>query len=153
MVAELPSFTVVTREVPVSVNKLYSGKSHRFLSPEGKKFKDTVAELVAYEIIILHGGSIDHHVYMAGRSYHLELDLYLRQVKNPAWAPGEKTRSGKPSSPYKQVDTSNYVKIIEDAVATGTGIDDSACSRLVVNRHEDPLDPRIIIKYTIAPRE
>jgi Holliday junction resolvase RusA-like endonuclease len=139
-------FEVTTELAPVSVNKLYfSHGQHRVLSAAGKTFKDMLAMAVADAVIRWCGRSIDTLVSMEGGRAELTILVYMAALRPKKRV---KTKTGA-ASPYKKVDVTNYVKLIEDAVAQGTGIDDSANLDIHVHKAEDPENPRVCISYAI----
>lgn len=137
---------------PPSVNTSYTtfhGK--RTLTAAGRKFKTEVlagltAELLTCEpwdryrtAYFIHGGEVS-------------LTLrYFTVIYNASWVSGKltKTPKGATRDPYKQVDTLNRVKLVEDAIATATGIDDRACCRHVLEKHHHELEPYVSIEYAL----
>lgn len=51
------------------------------------------------------------------------------------------------------MDATNYVKLIEDAVVRGTGIDDSAHIETLVRKVHNNTDPHIKISYRVWGRD
>lgn len=157
-------FWVVMRDPrPISINKAYSGMGNRFLTKEGRHFEDklkaaTAAALGTQPIMWKH---VVDSVYKHGGSIDLTIWLYLDDLRNEAWSvggsmtvpkkpkPGKKAAKPQPRSPYKKKDGSNYIKLIEDAIVQGTGIDDSAHLDVAVKKREDRLDPRIVLVYKV----
>lgn len=157
-------FWVVMRDPrPISINKAYSGMGNRFLTKEGRHFEDklkaaTAAALDTQPIMWKH---VVDNVYKHGGSIDLTIWLYLDDLRNEAWSvggsmtvpkkpkPGKKAAKPQPRSPYKKKDGSNYIKLIEDAIVQGTGIDDSAHLDVAVKKREDRLDPRIVLVYKV----
>lgn len=137
---------------PVSINKLYvTGRGgRRFLSSEGKHFKDRLQEEVSKAVALLDWKSAVDGIYKNGAGVSLVVILALDHLRNPAWkVGGGTTASGALRSPYNKNDVSNYIKLIEDAVAKGTGIDDSAHVEVTMKKVEDKENPRIIIRYGV----
>jgi Holliday junction resolvase RusA-like endonuclease len=148
---------------PVSINKAYSGVGNRFLTAEGRNFEDklkaaTAAALGTQPIAWKH---VVDAVYKQGGHIDLTIWLYMEDLLNRAWQVGgsmtvpKKPKAGKkaakpqPRSPYQKKDGSNYIKLIEDAVVKGTGIDDSAHLDVAIKKREDRLDPRIVLVYKV----
>jgi Holliday junction resolvase RusA-like endonuclease len=138
---------------PISVNKLYaSNGSRRFLTKKGKHYKDCLTREVAQATLPLPWKVIVDAVYKQGAWVRLEIELYLSRVHNGSWRVGGNMIKGKnprPRSPYQRVDATNYVKLIEDAVAAGTGIDDSAHLEVEVRKLEDKKKPRVVVTYQV----
>lgn len=123
--------SALCRFPPVSTNKLYSGAGKRYLSKKGQAYKDEVISLLSGEISLSgwpdYGWKDFHEAFHAhGGSAHLEITLFMADFYNPKWKQGElvELKNGY-RSPYKVKDTTNYVKLLEDAVSRATGIDDS----------------------------
>jgi len=140
---------VMENPPPVSVNELYSvfrGKKN--LTTKGKAYRDGLAQVVARS-------SFDWKrahtmVYQEGGGATLLVTLYFEQLRNKSWKPGAKTETGLPSEPRKVQDASNYIKIIEDGVAKGGGINDCNNINILVMKAEDPLRPRTELIYLIT---
>lgn len=141
---------------PVSVNKLYvqDGRK-RFLTKEGEVFKAALKRHVAVALMSsasMKWSYVVNAVYLQGAWVELDITLHLDRVLNGGWkVGGVKSRSKKRDlmSPYKKVDATNYAKIIEDAVAEGTGIDDSAHLCVCIRKKADPDDPRVSLTYRV----
>jgi len=140
---------------PISVNAAYTrARGMVFLSKEGKVFEDALRAEVSQTL--MHSqvpwGQVVDLVYKQGGSLALEIWLYTDML-NGAWKVGGGTTSGgktgkpQPRSPYKKMDASNYIKLIEDAVVKGSGVDDSANLDVTICKRHDPVDPRIVIRY------
>jgi hypothetical protein len=144
---------VELREKPISINAAYStSRGRRFLTSEGKAFTARLSSVIAKATLTANASWKDvvDTVYKNGGGIHLMIDLYLDDLHNPHWVVGgNKTASGAPRPPYKVFDGSNYIKLIEDAVVKGTGIDDSCHLFTGIEKHHDPDDPRIGIVYTV----
>lgn len=148
-------FEVVIRDPrPVSVNKLYgpNGLGGVRLKTDGKKFKSALKAAVAQEITT-HGTAwpvVMDAIYNEGCHVRLKIRLFFEKMHNGSWKPGgSKTKSGNRRSPYQKKDASNYVKIIEDALVEGTGIDDSVHLSVHVAKAEDKDDPRVEVTYEV----
>jgi hypothetical protein len=154
----LHSFTVVLRSPrPPSVNALYS-TGHggaRFLTAAGRAFKDALKDAVLRQTSLLPWSEAVDQVYVNKAQVELDVRLYLSAVYNKSWKPGGRTKptegapNGNRQSPYKKVDAGSYDKVIQDAVALGTGIDDSAHMYYSVTKLEDREDPRIEVDYRV----
>lgn len=155
----ITEFWAVLRDPrPISINKAYSGLK-RFLTREGKHFEDRLKMATARALAIhpLAWNDVVGAVYKQGGSVDLTIWLYLDDLRNESWKVGggmTKPKKGakskpEPQSPYKKKDGSNYIKLIEDAVVKGTGIDDSAHLEVAVKKREDRLDPRVVLVYRV----
>lgn len=141
---------VITDPQPISVNNLYStfrGKKH--LTKAGEAYRDALASAVARST---HDWKSAHRlVYQEGGGATLLLALYFEKLKNEAWKPNRKTEKGGLSQPHKKQDSSNYMKIIEDGVARGCGIDDCNNINHLIHKGEDPARPRTELIYIVHP--
>lgn len=119
-------YTVISERVPLSINECYSTfRNRRVLTKAGEAFKSSVTAAVSRECIALPWAKAVDAVYLDMAWARLTVVLYGPWM-NASWKPGAKTKSNKLQSPYQKKDATNYIKLIEDAVADGTGIDDSA---------------------------
>lgn len=134
---------------PVSVNDLYTTfRGKKNLTKAGKAYRDGLASVVAR-------ASLDwkravEGVYQFQRGATLVVGLYFKSLKNAAWKPMARTPSGALQEPRKKQDSANYLKIIEDGVTQGTGIDDCNNTVHLVYKAEDPVRPRTEIIYIVA---
>lgn len=149
-------WAVLREPRPISINAAYSGMGNRFLTKEGATFKDALQAAVS-QVVVRHPmpwQQVVDLVYKHGGSIDLTIWLYITDLLNPAWrvgggmtAGGKKGSKPRPRSPYKTKDASNYIKLIEDAVVKGSGIDDSSHLDVSIKKRQDALDPRILIHY------
>lgn len=140
---------VYTELPPVSINKLYtSWNGKRILTAAGKAFRDGLARAVSMSTPTWKNG-LDA-VYQEGRGATLLVGLYIESLYNASWLPGQRTGSGELQQPFKVQDSGNYIKIIEDAVKKGCGIDDCNNLNHLVYKCEDKLRPRTEVTYIIA---
>jgi len=141
---------VIEDPQPVSINLLYStfhGK--KALTNAGRAYRDALASAVARST---HDWKTAHRlVYQEGGGATLLLALYFEQMKNKSWKPNGKTEKGEPTQPHKKQDSSNYIKIAEDAVARGCGIDDCNNINHLIHKGEDPKRPRTELIYIVHP--
>ena len=149
-------FKVVLKEPrPPSVNAMYStGRGGaRFLTKEGKAFKDALKNAVTKEIAQMNWKEVVDEIYLRRGFIELDIVVFLERLYNMSWKPGGRTKptpgspDGNLRSPYQKVDAGSYDKIIQDAVVMGTGIDDSAHLYYRVSKLEDPDAPRIEVTY------
>lgn len=127
MSTPVASFYVsISDPAPPSINKMYSTGRHgqRFLTKEGAKFKAALTQLVAQEIAPLNWKDAIEEVYMRRGFIRAAVGVHTK-LFNDSWKPGAKTKGGDMQSPYQKIDDLNYSKIVMDAVAEATGIDDS----------------------------
>lgn len=129
-------------EDPPSANELYTThRGKRILTSKGRRFHSQASELIrrrteldpewspAVELFHRFGGWVE---------LSIGLTLPASEVLNSTWlkSRGELTRTEKGTLriPYQRRDTSNMTKVVEDAVAIGTGIDDAAHASVHVYR-------------------
>jgi Holliday junction resolvase RusA-like endonuclease len=145
-------FVELTDPRPLSVNAMYStGRNgRRFLTSAGEAFKDALKTAIVERTQELHWKYVVDEVYLRGGYVELEITLYLERLYNKSWKPGSKTKGGALQSPYQRVDGTNYIKIIEDAIVLGTGIDDSAHLKLTLSTVEDSKNPRVAVTYVVV---
>ena len=137
---------------PISVNKMYaSGRNGtRFLTTEGRHYKARLCEEIAKAVATLPWKAAVDGVYKEGAGVRLEVILALDRLMNTAWrVGGGTTPSGEPRSPFFKIDATNYIKLIEDAIVQGTGIDDSAHLGFCIEKISDKENPRIIVHYKV----
>jgi hypothetical protein len=141
---------------PISINTAYSGAGHRFLTKEGKHFEDAMKTATAHAISALpvKWQDVVDCVYKNKGSIDLRIWLYFDDLWNPAWKPGEMTKGGKKrgpvlQSPFKKKDATNYVKLVEDSIVKGSGIDDSCFTDVSVSKREDLTNPRVVANYRV----
>ena len=151
LVQEHPeSFVVVATVpgVPVSVNKLYSVfRGKKILSKTGKAFRDRLCAEIARSSTDWKT-AIDM-VYQRGGAAALLIALYFEDLENKSWVPGGVSPKGDLQNPVKRRDASNYIKVTEDAVSLGCGIDDCNNEYVVVRRGQDAKNPRTEITYVV----
>lgn len=105
-------------ELPESVNKLYIVQHGRkILSARGRKYKNN---------FLLARGGLDASVLMnfvpyPEETYALDLTFFLSKERIFNLGYG---RDKRVKSPYADIDTSNLIKLIEDCIATLTGLRD-----------------------------
>jgi hypothetical protein len=133
---------------PVSVNNLYTHfRGKKNLTKAGRAYRDGLAAAVA-------GSSVEWktavtRVYQEGRAATLLVGLYFQTLQNRSWKAGSRTASGALSEPRKKQDSANYLKVIEDAVVQGSGIDDCNNTQHIIIKLEDNLRPRTEIIYLV----
>jgi Holliday junction resolvase RusA-like endonuclease len=135
---------------PISVNKAYSVFKGRLrLTKAGKAYKDALASTVASATT--DWKRAHDSIYQHGGRMFLRITLYFEDLLNRSWKPGGMTKGGKKKkkpeaqNPYKKKDASNYIKLIEDAVSRGSGIDDCNNLDVLVRKRCDPKRPRVEI--------
>lgn len=134
---------------PVSVNDLYTTfRGKKNLTKAGRAYRDGLAAVVARST--MEWKTAVEAVYQRRAEATLLVGLYFKSLKNASWKPGARTESGALQEPRKKQDSANYLKIIEDGVTQGSGIDD--CNNIVhlVFKAEDPLRPRTEVIYIVT---
>lgn len=135
---------------PVSVNDMYTvfrGKKN--LTKKGLAYRDGLAKVVARST--LDWKTAHRMVYQEGGGAMLLVSLYFKSLRNKSWKPGAKTEKGHPQQPHKVQDASNYIKLIEDAVKQGSGIDDCNNITVLATKAEDEARPRTELLYLVRP--
>lgn len=135
-----------------SINALYSTGRHgqRFLTKAGAAFKSALTRAVAEEVIALSWNTAVDAVYKERAYIRLCLCLHV-DLYNHSWKPGGRTKGGDLQSPFKSIDGPNYSKAIEDAIADGTGIDDSAHMEVTVRKINGPKHIEIFYEVLRGP--
>lgn len=145
-------YVSISEPTPPSVNKMYSTgrQGQRFLTKEGAKFKATLTQIVAQEIAPLSWKDAIDEVYLRRGWVRATVGVHTK-LFNESWKPGAKTKGGDMQSPYQKIDDINYSKIVLDAVAEATGIDDSCNLSTTSNK----LDGRKLIEvfYEVMRRD
>lgn len=142
-------YLVITEPAPPSVNHLYRTGMHgkRVLTKEGAAFKAALQLAVVGECMTLPWKEAVDAVYNDVAWIRLSIGLYL-PVFNRTWKPGKRTAKGDLSLPYKKLDATNYIKAIEDAIASGTGIDDCAHLTVSITKHHSEI-PAVEVAYEV----
>lgn len=110
--------------MPPSVNKLYATvRGRRIMTPKGKAIKHEITQLVVKHIASMP------KLFAEERPLRLTVDLYFSAIENAGWS------KGKAKSRYKRIDVSNRAKLLEDALFSGLGVDDSLIFELVMRKH------------------
>lgn len=151
------TLSFVLREKPISINEAYStSRGRRFLTSEGRAFESRMTAAASEAIVksqmsqLVGWNRVVDSIYKNGGGIHLMIHLYLSDLYNGKWkVGGNETDKGERRSPYKKLDASNYIKLIEDAIVKGTGIDDSCHLFTGIEKHHDSDDPRIEVVYTV----
>lgn len=141
-------YASLTDSIPVSVNELYTTfRGRTVLKKAGEKFKSDLTRVVASACAGENWLEVVQAVYHEKAWVRLVVVYTSLQWLNASWKPGAITRGGTSQSPYQKKDVSNYMKVIEDAVAEGTGIDDSAHFEATI--HKRVGEPCIEIIYEV----
>lgn len=110
--------------MPPSVNKLYATvRGRRIMTTKGKAVKHEITQLVVKHIASMP------ELFRDEKQLRLTVDLYFSAVENKGWS------SGKAKTRYKRIDVSNRAKLLEDALFSGVGIDDSLIFELIMRKH------------------
>ena len=149
-ISNIPTFVArsILDEEPVSINKAYTVfRGEKKLTKAGKAFKDALSQAVSratFEWKRAH-----QTTYQEGGKAELHITLFFPDLYNKTW-----TKGGKVKTRYKKKDASNYLKLIEDAVSDGSGIDD--CFNLdlhIRKRHSDtPRVEVVLATYVEDPK-
>lgn len=141
---------VMEEPQPVSVNELYSTyRGKKVLTTAGRAYRDGIAQVVARSS--MEWKRAHDLVYQKGGGATLLVALYFKSLTNKSWKPGGKTKKGLLSEPRQVQDASNYIKIIEDGVAQGCGINDCNNISVLATKAEDKLRPRTELIYIVHP--
>lgn len=142
---------------PPSINEMYStghgGK--RFLTKAGEKFKSALSTAVVDATSRMDWKAAVDEVYMHRGYAGIAIGVFFAEIYNPAWKPGGKTKpsekfpKGNLQLPYQKKDGASYDKIIQDAVAIGTGIDDAVTFWSSIHKALDAKRPRVEVHYLI----
>jgi Holliday junction resolvase RusA-like endonuclease len=112
--------------MPPSVNSLYFTKGgKRILSSEGRIYKDMIKSALA-EMASAKPSDTD----LENHKLSIRFDLFFSSVENKAW------HSGKSKNRFKKIDVSNRIKVIEDALVEGLGIDDCQFFNMLINKRQ-----------------
>ncbi len=127
--------------LPESVNKLYFNKGgRRVLSSAGRKFKQA--------FVAARGGSGDLEFMNLevepNAAYELHLWFYVsyERLYNVTFG-----SDGRVKSPYSDMDTSNMVKLIEDAIAELVGIRDRNNFTVMAHKREAFDGPERVVAF------
>lgn len=132
---------VMESPAPVSVNHLYANfRGKKVLTKAGRAYRDGLTAVIARSS--LEWKRAVDEVYQRGAGATLIIGLYFETLANASWKPGGRTASGALQEPRKTQDSANYIKIAEDAVVRGSGIDDCNNILHLVYKAEDKLRPR-----------
>jgi len=111
---------------PPSTNKAYFNKyGKQVLSKVGRAFKKMVSAHVASNY------PTECATFKKNAPYLVYLRVYIPQLENKTWPDKCKTR-------YKVLDSTNRVKLVEDALKDALGIDDSQHIAFLVHKIEGP---------------
>jgi hypothetical protein len=133
---------------PVSVNELYTTfRGKEVLNKKGKTFRDKLAVEVSRASVEWKRGL--NLVYQRGGGATLLIALYFEKLLNQSWKPLGVSEKGNMSNPFLKKDATNFIKIIEDAVARGCGLDDCNNINVMVHKAEDKQRPRTEFLYII----
>ena len=118
----------------VSVNRLYTRNRYtgrKILTKEGKRYQRTAVSqmLQAWGL----GELLDPNA-----AYKISMTFYMPRVLTKGWPDKAKFR-------FVKIDQANLVKFFQDCVSTASGVDDSNFVSMVVDKKEDPENPRVEI--------
>lgn len=151
--AEVVVLEAMIPGVPLSVNDMYTHYMGKMvLKAAGKNFKALIVSTIAPLVFESDWRNASHRIYSMGGHVRTELELAIPGLRNKTWRPGpvKVMKKGTPRSPYKKLDASNYIKLIEDGLATATGIDDSLSESISVRKLFDwDGEPEVRIRMEI----
>lgn len=140
---------------PISINRAYIRGPHGrvTLSAEGRAFKASLSAVVSAALPWDWGVIVDR-AYTEPLFVQLDVAILFPDFHVKAWKKARKkhTATGEriTTLPYQKKDGSNYIKLIEDAVAEATGIDDSFHLNVHVTKAMG-VPGAIIIDYKVWP--
>ena len=109
--------------MPPSINKLYATvRGRRIMTAKGKTLKHEITQLVVKHVAAMPD------LFRSEAKLRLTIDLYFTAVENKGWPKKAKNR-------YKRVDVSNRAKLLEDALFSAIGVDDSLIFELIMRKH------------------
>lgn len=139
---------VLTDPKPISINEAYTvARGRQILTNDGRRFKDALK--FATSRATTGWGVASHAVYELAGWVDFSITMYLARIYNESWKPGSRTEKGTPRNPYQKIDASNYIKLLEDAVVMGCGIDDANHMDIHIYKREDKERPRIEVEYKV----
>jgi Holliday junction resolvase RusA-like endonuclease len=143
-------YACLSDSIPVSVNAMYTiFRGRMVLKKQGQAFKSALTRIVASTCAALPWAQAIDAVYNEKAWVRITVIFYAPDWLNKSWKPGATTEKQGRQSPYKKKDAPNYLKVIEDAVAEGTGIDDSAHFETSIKKRSG--EPCIEIAYEVFP--
>lgn len=77
--------------------------------------------------------------------FALHLKFYFETLVNSSFDNPSVPASKRAKSRYKRFDLSNRVKLLEDCIRDAIAIDDSQTLAVSLEKHQDPVDPRVEI--------
>lgn len=114
----LGSLTLKIDNVPMppSVNALYFTKGNRrILTTEGRIYKDSIKEIMAN----IAATQRSHDITLENISLGVSYDFFFKNIESKSW------KAGKSANRFRKNDISNRVKVLEDGIVEGLGIDDT----------------------------
>lgn len=126
--------------LPPTVNHAYVTKKNggRFLSQEGRRFKESAAALLRAK----YGAAL--RGLDADAPYGLGVRFGFRAVENETWPKRAKRR-------YKKFDVSNRIKLLEDALCSACDLDDSQFLDVVLEKRVSEHPETTIWIWEYAP--
>lgn len=109
--------------MPPSVNKLYANvRGRRIMTSKGKTVKHEIRQATTKQL------ASKPSLFTQETPLRLTVDLYFSAVENKGWPKKAKSR-------YKRIDVSNRAKLLEDALFSVLGVDDSLVFELIMRKH------------------
>lgn len=128
---------VVYPHLPPSSNKIYFRGT--ILTKHAREYAEEFSRYFA----TTHG----HQVLDVNPDllYALHLHFFFPTLINEGWVQRDKDGKRKAKSPYKKIDLSNRIKLLEDCIRDAIGVDDSHTFAASQEKHHDPINPRVEI--------
>lgn len=128
---------VIYPELPPSSNKIYfqGTRLTRHAREYGERFAHYMAIKHGHEIIDIDPKKL----------YAVHLRFFFESLVNAGWTERDRKGQRKAKSPYKKIDLTNRVKLLEDCLRDAIGVDDSQTFAVSLEKHHDPDNPRVEI--------
>lgn len=124
-------------KLPPSSNKIYFQGTR--LTTAARKYAEEFSHFIATR----HG----HEIINVDPSltYAVHFRFFFQTLVNEGWVSRDKSGKRKAKSPYKKLDLSNRIKLLEDCLRDAIGVDDSQTFAASQEKHHDPDNPRVEI--------
>lgn len=133
----MSSIQMIYPELPPSSNRLYIRGS--ILRPEARRYRENFKKWAhqhhGHEILQMDPQQI----------YALHLDFHLPTAINESFYDASKPPSRRAQTPYKRIDLSNKIKLLEDCIKYAVGIDDSQTFESLQRKFHAPGREKVVI--------